>query len=102
MPNATDLQVQVFSDSRFRPRSESVRDLVALLIEDAAVMTDVLSACTQTTPTWVDNRNDGPPHLLTPANIVGYNTFITDVAAFIQAHAKYPLVQKAIVRPIIK
>lgn len=63
---ATDVQVQNYSDSRVRPRAEEIRALYLACKDDKAAIDDVYTALTEQSPTWSDNRTDGPPHLLTP------------------------------------
>jgi hypothetical protein len=112
---ATNQQVQTYVDQRIRPRGESERGFVASLQDDKSSIDDVYAACSQGTPTWADNRTDGPPHLLAPADVLSYNAYIT---AFIQLmtgtgedqatksglvdsiRSNYPTLLKACVRPI--
>jgi hypothetical protein len=100
MAIATDAQVQRFVDERFRPRAESVRLLLNQFLDDLANIGDVFNAVTQPTPTWTDQRKDGPPHLLVPTDVVAYNTFATDISNAIKNHAQYPIMQKACVRSV--
>ncbi len=108
MAIATDAQVQAYVDTRIRPRAEAFRNLSLDMADDLAVITDVFNACNQGSPTWSDNRHDGPPHLLAPSDVLAYNTVIAlwekfrlgtatlaDVAAFA---ANWNTLQNACVR----
>ena len=101
MANATDQQVQSFVDQRVRPRAEQSRNLATLMLEDIASIDDIYNALNVQTPTWSDNRTDGPPHLAAPADVLAFNAFLHDVSASITGHAQYPVVQKLCVRPIV-
>ena len=105
MAIATDTQVQQYVNDRIRPHSEAIRNLYLKLKDDKAVIADVYSAVTQQSPTWSDTRTDGPPHLLTPSDVLAYNTFITAFIAMIEgvgdptaAAAQYPVIQNACVQ----
>ena len=100
MANATDQQVQAFVDQRVRPRCEQSRNLATLMLEDIAGIDDIYNALNQQSPTWSDNRTDGPPHLALPSDVLAFNTFLHDVSAFITGHAQYPVVQKLCVQNI--
>lgn len=100
MPLATDQQVQQYVDERVRVRAEECRALLNALLDDKAAIDDVYAACSQTTPTWVDTRDDGPPHLLAPSDVLSYNAFITALIPNIRDAADYPNIAKACVRPV--
>lgn len=74
MPIATDQQVQVFADARIRQRAQDVRALLIRIQDDLVAIPDIYEACNQVSPTWTDNRIDGPPHLLAPSDVLVYNT----------------------------
>lgn len=110
MAIATDAQVQTFVDQRLRPRCEAWRNLLAAIQDDQNAIGDVYAAVTQPTPTWSDNRTDGPPHLLTPSDVAALNTCeailvkvnsgtatTTDVQNFF---GQLPILLKACVRPV--
>lgn len=99
MAAATDQQVQRYVDERVRVRAEQCRALLAALEDDKAAIDDVYAACSLASPTWVDGRADGPPHLLTPADVLSYNAFITALIPNIRDAADYPSVSRACVRP---
>ena len=96
---ATDAQVQSFVNNRIRPRAEQIRALEILMTDDISSIDDVYNALNQQSPTWSDNRDDAPPHLLTPSDILAINTFLHDIQDAIKNHAQYPIVLKACVRP---
>jgi len=100
MAIATDQQVQAYVDQRIRVRAEQARAFLAALLDDKAAIDDVYAACNQGSPTWTDNRTDGPPHLLAPADVLSYNAFITALIPNIRDAADYPAVAKACVRPV--
>lgn len=99
MANATDQQVQTFVDRRVRVRAEQVRALVLALNDDISVIDDVYNAL-NTNPTWTDDRDDGPPHLLAPSDVLAYNSFIHDILTSITGNGQYPVILKACVRPV--
>lgn len=110
MPIATDQQVQRFVSERFRPRAEQARALYLACKDDKAAIDDVYAAVAQETPTWSDDRPDGPPHLLTPSDVLAYNTFLDMLIAFIEGTltdgnkntgaAQWPVMQDACVQPV--
>lgn len=111
MALATDLQVQNYVDQRVRPRSEQLRAIVLRVADDKATIDDVYEALTQGSPTWDDAREDGPPHLLTPSDVLAWNTFITgiqklqagtfaDVTEANSFAAQWAIILKACVRPV--
>lgn len=107
---ATDQQVQTYVNERIRPRAEQCRALVNSLRDDKAAIDDVYAAVVQAEPTWADNRNDGPPKLLTPQDVLVYNAVISlllkcvDGTATLQdvsdLHANWPVFMSACVRPV--
>lgn len=97
---ATNTQVQHFVDERIRPHSEAARALKTLFDDDRASIADVYDALF-TAPTWTDGRTDGPPHLLTPSDVLAINSFLEDVRVYIGGHASYPIIIKACVRPVL-
>ena len=97
---ATNAQVQAFVDQRVRVRAEQIRALVLALQDDRAAIDDVYAACAAQSPTWTDDRTDGPPHLLAPSDVLAYNTFAADVITALTGDAQYSVVLKACVRPV--
>lgn len=100
MPIATNQQVQAFVDQRIRPHAELVRSLALEYADDISEIDDIYAALTQPSPTWTDNRTDGPPHLLTPPDVLAINTFMNDIKAAILNDAQYAIVLKACVRQV--
>lgn len=95
---ATDQQVQTFVNERFRPFAELARNLYLLSTDHIAVIGDVYDNVNAGSPTWTDNRTDGPPHLLTPADVLAWNTFMVNFNTFVAANAQWPTILKACVR----
>ena len=99
MPNATDTQVQNFVDQRVRPRCEQIRALAIALQDDINEITDIYNALNVQTPTWSDNRTDGPPHLALPSDVLAFNTVLHDLVTAITGDSQYPIIEKLCVRP---
>ena len=107
---ATNQQVQTYVDTRLRPRAEQFRALVANCADDATAIGDVFDAVANN-PTWTDSRQDGPPHLLIPNDVLTYNAIINLFAKFIAGTAtvsdvqnfaaNWPIFQKACVKTVI-
>lgn len=97
---ATDAQVQNFVNTRIRPHCELARALALAFADDIASIDDIYAALTQQSPTWTDDRTDGPPHLLTPDDVLAINTFLNDIKTAITTNAQYPIVLKACVRAV--
>ncbi len=96
---ATDQQVQNYVDQRIRPHSELARQLALVYDDDIATIDDVYNAL-NVDPTWTDVRTDGPPHLLTPSDVLAINSFMHDIRDAIKGHGQYPIVLKACVRAV--
>ena len=97
---ATDQQVQTFVNERIRPRCEAIRSLLIAMEDDIAAIDDVYAALTQQNVTWEDDRTDGPPHLLTPSDVLAINTILNDLKTALRTNAQLPIVLKACVRPV--
>lgn len=97
---ASDQQVQTYVDTRIRPMAEQVRALRNTLADNLAAIEDIYNALNVQNPTWTDNRTDGPPHLLTPQDVLAMNTFMTDILAAINNDAQLPIALKACVRAV--
>jgi hypothetical protein len=88
MAEATDAQMQAFSDQRIRVRAEQVRALKSALADDKAAIDDCYARATGTSR-WSDNRTDGPPHLLqsgnaaNPDDLLNFNSFADLFAKFL-------------------
>lgn len=96
---ATNQQVQNFVDSRVRPRAEQIRALLLAMEDDRAAFDDVY-ANLSSNPTWTDNRQDGPPHLMEPNDVLAWNTFLADTVTAMRGNAQLPVVLKGCVRSI--
>lgn len=101
MAAASDAQVQAFVNTRIRPHAELTRALQALFSDDISAIDDIYNALNVGSPTWSDNRTDGPPHLLTPSDVLAINAFLHDIRDAIVNHGQYAIVLKACVRSII-
>lgn len=92
MANANDAQMQVYCDTRIRPRAEAFRLLVAQCTDDKNNITDEYARGVSASA-WADNRTDGPPHLLksgnsaSPDDILNYNGLLTTFLALIAGTA---------------
>lgn len=96
---ATNEQVQAFVDSRIRPIAERIRAVV-LEVEDVKAAIDDVYANLSNSPTWTDDREDAPPYLLTPSNVLSINTVITALLEQVRDHGEYPVLLKACVNPV--
>lgn len=94
---ASDIQVQQFVDERIRPRCEQIRNLYNALLDDIATIDDVYNALA-TDPSWSDYRTDGPPHLLTPSDVLAVNTLLHNLVTALEGDAQFPIVRKSCVR----
>jgi hypothetical protein len=97
---ASDQQIQNYVDQRIRPHAELLRALKLSYEDDISTIDDIYATLTAPNPTWVDNRNDAPPHLLTVNDVLAINTFMNDIKNAISANAQLPIVLKACVRNI--
>lgn len=100
MAVATDQQVQAFVDQRIRVHAELARALLLAFEDNISAIDDVYEALTQQNPTWEDNRSDGPPHLLTGADVLAFNTFMNDIKTAFRNNAQLAIVLKACVRAV--
>jgi hypothetical protein len=100
MANATDAQVQNYADQRVRPRSEEIRNLYNSMKDDKALLDNIYTALTQPTPTWSDMRTDNPPHLLSPADVLAWNAFVTAFISLVEGSeaGDFATVRKACVK----
>lgn len=99
MAAATDAQVQTFMDQQVRPFCEQLRSLQARAAAIKAQYDDVYGALAQQSPTWQDDRADGPPHLATPGDGLALNTVLVDFLAWAAAEGQWPVVLKLCVQP---
>lgn len=96
---ATDEQVQQFVNQRIRVRAEQIVKLLVAMEDDRATIDDVYAACSDS-PTWEDNRTDGPPHLMTPSDVLAVNAFMADTITAMRAHGSFANVRNACVRNV--
>lgn len=112
---ATNEQVQTWVNERTRPRAEQVRKLLLSLEDDNAAIDDVYANLTNS-PDWTDTRDDFPPHLLTPSDVLAFSTLSVKLAAILRGTlvndqtkidacndvaAQLPVVLDACVRPVL-
>jgi len=107
---ASDQQVQTFVNERFRPFAEAARALYLVAKDNRAAIDDVYAACAAQSPTWSDNRTDGPPHLLVPQDVLSWNAFMANLIMAVEGTAdgntlnqlagNWATVMKACVRPV--
>ena len=97
---ATNLQIQKWSDERTRVRAEQIRALLLAMEDDRAVFDDVYAGLTAPGADWEDDREDGPPNLLTRNDLLGINAFIDSIKTAMRAHDQLPVVLQACVRPV--
>jgi hypothetical protein len=83
---ATNLQVQKWSDQRTRVRAEQVRAVRVALVDDNASIAEVYANLTGS-PDWADGRDDGPPSLLTPSDLLAFNTLSDNLAKILDGFA---------------
>ncbi len=107
---ATNEQVQNYVDQRVRPRAEQIRSLYLRCKDDQAALGDIFANLISS-PDWVDNRPDSPPHMAIPNDVFAWNIFAAQFIAFVEgtfpdvatansASAHYPVIQQLCVRPI--
>ena len=113
MSAATNQQVQNYSDQVVRPLSEALRAVSLACKNWQAQFSDIYANLTNN-PTWTDGRTDGPPHLLTPSDILAINTFVVgmisicggtgnptnDANNMANAIGQWPIVLEACVQPV--
>lgn len=106
---ASNAQVQQYVNDRVRPRCEQIRNLYLSIKDDKAVIDDVYANVSATSTTWTDSRTDAPPHLLTPSDVLAYNTFLDAFISFVEGgttttmddgSAQWPVIQDACVRSV--
>ncbi len=117
MPDANNLQIQEFIDTRLRTSCADICLLVAHLQNHKANESDIYQALiTDNNPgAWSDSRQ-GPPHLCTPADFGSWNTFVTNLLQVITGPApadgptalalisgiqgQWPVIQKLPINPV--
>lgn len=109
MAQANDQQMQQYADQRLRVRAEQCRALINALEDDQVAIPDIWDRAANGAA-WNDARTDGPPSLLTSADMLAYNLVsaillkcvngtatLEDISAL---DANWPVFQSACVRPI--
>lgn len=97
---ATNDQVQAFSDNFVRPLCELIKQTQLNSAELKSLLDDIYANLTNN-PTWVDDRNDNPPHFATPSDILAINGFVTDFLTFYDENGDKAIVEKLIVRSLV-
>ena len=110
MAAATNAQVQQFVNDRVRPRCEQIRNLYLACKDDTSAFGDVyenLNAGGDKEGPWSDGRADAPPHLMTPSDVLAWNTFIQGFIKLVEgtfsekeASQQFPVVLQCCVRPV--
>jgi hypothetical protein len=100
MPLATDQQVQTFVNEHIRPRCEQIRALLLAINDDINAIGDVYAALTQPNPTWVDQRSDGVPHLMSSSDVLAVNIVLHNLQTAIQNDPQLPVVLQSCVRSV--
>ncbi len=97
---ATHEQIQRWANERTRVRAEQIRALLLAMEDDRAAFDDIYAALIDPENDWADNRQDGPPNLLSKSDLLGVNAFIDAMKTAMNAHDQMPVVLKACVRPV--
>lgn len=112
MATANNAQVQQFVNNRVRPRCEQIRNLYLACKDDTSALGDVYENLNNggdggKDGPWTDKRDDAPPHLLSPADVLAWNTFIQGFIKLVEgtfsekeASQQFPVVLQACVRPV--
>lgn len=109
MAQATDQQMQTFANERVRVRAEQCRLLVNALEDDQVAIPDIWDRAANGAA-WNDARTDGPPNLLTSADMLAYNLVSAILLKCVRGTAtsediaalavNWPVFQSACVRPV--
>lgn len=97
MPITEEQQCQQWSDEVTRPLCEATRSLLAAY-DDWHNRFGDLYAYLNGTPTWEDNRTDGPPHAVLASDLLAINTFVENMRTAISGDAQLPIVLKVCAR----
>jgi hypothetical protein len=107
---ATDAQVQQYVNERVRPICEAIRNLYLQCKDAQAAIDDVYANLTAPSPTWTDTRQDAPAHLMTPSDVLAWNTFVLRLTEFVEgtltdankneAAGQYAVIVDSCVRPV--
>lgn len=97
---ASDAQVQQYVNDYIRPFAADYRALKLRAENIRATIDDVYNALNVGSPTWTDTRDDAPPHLMTPADVLAMNTVAENLKAFMEAESQLPVVLLACVNQV--
>ena len=97
---ATNAQVQQYVNDRVRPWSESLRAAYLQAKDHKAAIDDVYANVADAASTWADGHTGNPPHLLTKADVLAWNAFVTGFIAFVEGDANYSKALQACVRTV--
>lgn len=108
---ANNAQVQSYVNERVRPRCEEIRNLYLRCKDDKNTIGDVYDNLQNggdgKDGEWTDQRSDNPPHLMTPSDVLAWNTFIDGFIKLVEgtfsekeASQNFPVVLKSCVRTI--
>ena len=110
MAVASNQQVQRYVDGRVRVRCEQIRNLYLACKDDVATLGDAyenLSTGGDGKQEWEDSRADSPPHLMTPSDVLAWNTFVEGFIKLVEgtfsekeASQQFPVVLRSCVRPV--
>ena len=93
-------QIQEFVDSRYRPRCEQVRNLLASIADDISVIGDIYSTLSGDPTLWNDNRNDVPIKL-NGNDVLAMNSGFVQLQSDINKNPFLAELLKGVVRPIL-
>lgn len=98
---ATNEQIQQFVNERIRPLCEKIRETIIFAQDNKVSIEDIYVALQpENNPTFTDNRQDAPPHLMTPSDVLAVHSFEFDLVDFALNHSAWPVVQRSCVRPV--
>jgi hypothetical protein len=99
--NATDAQMQHFSDERLRRRAEQIRALIDALEDDTRSFDAIYARLNDgNAEPWADARTDGPPNLMTGNDLGAYNTYAVAILNHLKNAENANTVLRACVRPL--
>lgn len=108
---ATNSQVQQYVNERVRPLCEDIRRVYLRCKDAKAAIDDVYANLNADPPTeWTDTHDGHPPHLMTPDDVLAWNTFISLFIDFVEgnltdgnknsAAGQYPVILDGCVAPV--
>jgi uncharacterized protein len=99
MAQATDQQMQQYSDQRIRIRAEQWRAMVNACRDDKAAI-DAAYDRAANGSAWSDARTDGPPRLLGSQDVLVFNALISNFNSLITGSGENDAAKAAIVNGI--